>query len=136
VGGKLSTIVNSAKENRAEFCKLSDGKPLFSALYGMYTVALKELQAILKVNAQAGQNAACQICQACGHDDIANECLRHLPRRPLVHLTNLFNHCLPLSHFPKPWKEAKVTTLPKPGKDPKFPQNLRPITLSTSKQAI
>jgi hypothetical protein len=29
-----------------------------------------------------------------------------------------------LSHFPNPWKKAKIITLPKPGKDPKFPQNL------------
>jgi hypothetical protein len=64
-----------------------------------------------------------------GIDGIPNECLRHLSRRPLVHLTHLFNHCLRLSHFPKSWKEAKVITLPKPGKDPKFPQNLRPISL-------
>jgi hypothetical protein len=66
---------------------------------------------------------------ACGLDGIPNECLRDLPRRPLVHLTHLFNHCLRLSYLPKPWKEAKVITLPKPGKDPKFPQNLRSISL-------
>jgi hypothetical protein len=64
-----------------------------------------------------------------GIDGIPNECLRHLPRRPLVHLTHLFNHCIRLSHFPVSWKESKVITLPKPGKDPKFPQNLRPISL-------
>jgi hypothetical protein len=58
---------------------------------------------------------------ACEIDGIQNECLRHLPRRPLVHLTHLFNHCLRLSHFPKPWKEAKVITLLK--------QNSRPIGL-------
>jgi hypothetical protein len=55
--------------------------------------------------------------------DISNECLGHLPR-PLVHLTHLFNHCLCLSHIPKPWREAKVITLLKPSKNPKFPQNL------------
>jgi hypothetical protein len=65
----------------------------------------------------------------CGIDGIPNECLRYLPRRPLVYLTHLFNHCLRLSHFPNPWKEAKIITLPKLGKDLKFPQNLRPIIL-------
>jgi hypothetical protein len=67
--------------------------------------------------------------KACRLDGIPNECLRHLPRRPLVHLTHLFNHCVRLSHFPSSWKEAKIITLPKPGKDPKFPQNLRLISL-------
>jgi hypothetical protein len=62
--------------------------------------------------------------KACGLDGIPNKCLRHLPRRPLVHLTHLFNYCLWLSNFRKPWKEAKVITLPKPSKDPKLPQNL------------
>jgi hypothetical protein len=67
--------------------------------------------------------------KACGIDGIPNEWLRHLPRRPLVNLTHLFNHCLRLSHFPKSWMETKIIKLPKPGKDPKFPQNLRPISL-------
>ena len=67
--------------------------------------------------------------KACGIDGIPNECLRHIPRRPLVHLTHLFNHCIRLSYFPEPWKVAKLITLPKPGRDPKFPQNLRPISL-------
>jgi hypothetical protein len=67
--------------------------------------------------------------KACGIDGIPNECLRHLSRRPLVHLTQLFNHCLRLSHFPESWKEVKIITLPKTGKYPKFPQNLRPISL-------
>jgi hypothetical protein len=73
--------------------------------------------------------------KASGINGIPNECLRHLPSRPLVHLTHLINHCIQLSHFPTSCKEAKVVALPKPGKDPKFPQNLRPISLlsSTSK---
>jgi hypothetical protein len=67
--------------------------------------------------------------KACGIDGITNECLRHFPRLPLVHLTHLFNHCFWLSHFLNPWNETKIINLPKPGKDPKFPQNLRPICL-------
>jgi hypothetical protein len=65
---------------------------------------------------------------ACGLDGIPHERIRHLPR-PLVHLTRLFNRCLRLSHFTKPWKEAKVVMLLKQGKDPKFPQNLCTIDL-------
>jgi hypothetical protein len=49
--------------------------------------------------------------KACGIDGIPNECLSHLPRRPLVHLAHLINNCFRLSHFPKSWKEAKVITL-------------------------
>jgi hypothetical protein len=40
--------------------------------------------------------------EARGIDGILNESLRHL----LVHLTHLINHCIRLSHFPKPWKEG------------------------------
>jgi hypothetical protein len=69
-----------------------------------------------------------ELRKACGIDGIPNECLRHLPRRPLVHLTHLFIHRLLLAHFPQSWKEAKIKTLPKTGKDPKFLQNLRPIS--------
>jgi hypothetical protein len=65
----------------------------------------------------------------CGIDGIPNECLWHLPKRPLVHLTHLFNLRFRLSHFPDSWKEAKIITLPKLGKDPKIPQNLSPISL-------
>jgi hypothetical protein len=60
---------------------------------------------------------------------IPNEYLRHLPRRPLVHLTHLINHCIQLSHFLTSWKETKAITLPEPGKGPKFPLILRPISL-------
>jgi hypothetical protein len=67
--------------------------------------------------------------RACGLDGILDDCLRHLPRRPLIHLTHLFKHCLRLSYFSKPWKEAKFITLPKRGKGPKFPPTLSPISL-------
>jgi hypothetical protein len=55
-----TTIVNSVEETRTHFCKDLDGNPLFSALYGMYTVrlngmytvTLNELNAVLKMSAQ------------------------------------------------------------------------------------
>jgi hypothetical protein len=45
-----TSIVNSAVENRANFCKSIDGKLLVRALYGMHTVKLNELKAFLKVS--------------------------------------------------------------------------------------
>jgi hypothetical protein len=42
--------------------------------------------------------------KTCGLGVITNEWLRHLLRGPLVHLTYLFNHRIPLPHFSKPWK--------------------------------
>jgi hypothetical protein len=47
---------------------------------------------------------ALKLRKACGLDGIPNKCHRHLPRRPLVHPTHLFNHCLWQSNFPKPLK--------------------------------
>jgi hypothetical protein len=47
--------VNSAEENRANFCKSLAGKLLLRALYGMLTVALIELKA---VSAQAKESDA------------------------------------------------------------------------------
>jgi hypothetical protein len=61
--------------------------------------------------------------KARGFDYNRNEYLKHLPRRSLVHLTDLFNHCIRLDNFPELWKEAKIIILRKSGKDPKFPLN-------------
>jgi hypothetical protein len=65
----------------------------------------------------------------CEFDVILNECHTHLPRKPFVLPTQLFNRCLRLSQFPKPWKKAKVVKLLKPGTEPKLPQNLHSISL-------
>jgi hypothetical protein len=41
-------VVNTVEENRVNFCKALHGKTLYSALYGTYSVTLKELKALLK----------------------------------------------------------------------------------------
>jgi hypothetical protein len=47
-----AAIVSSAEDNRESFCKALRGNPLFSALYGTYTVTLKN---VLKASSQTGQ---------------------------------------------------------------------------------
>jgi hypothetical protein len=39
-----SDIVKATKGDRTEFCRVLSGKQLFSALYGMYSVALNDLK--------------------------------------------------------------------------------------------
>jgi hypothetical protein len=48
-------IVNAAEENGAIYCKGLHGNPLFSALYGTYTVTLQELKAVIKVRTLTDQ---------------------------------------------------------------------------------
>jgi hypothetical protein len=50
-----AAIVNAAEENRASYCKGLHGWPLSSALYGIFTVTLKELKAMHKARTLAGQ---------------------------------------------------------------------------------
>ncbi|GFX26159.1 probable RNA-directed DNA polymerase from transposon X-element [Trichonephila clavipes] len=50
----------------------------------------------------------------------------------ITHLTKIINRCVMYNHFPKPWKHAIVTMIPKSGKDQKFPINFRPISLISS----
>jgi hypothetical protein len=48
-------IVNAAEGDGASYCKGLHGKPLFSAQYGIYTVTLHELKAVLMTSNLAGQ---------------------------------------------------------------------------------
>jgi hypothetical protein len=53
-----TSFVNSAEENRANFCKALAGNTLFNDLYGMNTATLNGLKAVLKVSAQVEQSGA------------------------------------------------------------------------------
>lgn len=64
-----------------------------------------------------------------GPDKIPTKVLKVLPKKGLVALSNIANAILRLNYFPQRWKEATVIMIPKPNKDPVFPQNYRPISL-------
>ncbi|GFW25859.1 probable RNA-directed DNA polymerase from transposon X-element [Trichonephila clavipes] len=70
--------------------------------------------------------------KAPGQDQIRNIALKSLPINAITHLTKIINRCLMYNHFPKPWKHAILTMIPKPGKDQKSPLNFRPISLISS----
>jgi hypothetical protein len=70
--------------------------------------------------------------KAPGPDNIGNRALKRLPEKALVALTGIANGIFRVRHFPQRWKTANVIFIPKPGKDPKFPQNHRPISLLSS----
>jgi hypothetical protein len=75
---ECTSVVNSMEENRANFCKVPDGKPLFSAFYGMYAVMPNELKAILKVSAQEGRSGAVNktSVKSMAQDDDLHEVMR------------------------------------------------------------
>jgi hypothetical protein len=49
-------IVNTAEDNRANYCKALSSMVLLSALHWAYTVALKKLKSLLKASNKAGGN--------------------------------------------------------------------------------
>ncbi|GBP44122.1 Probable RNA-directed DNA polymerase from transposon X-element [Eumeta japonica] len=67
--------------------------------------------------------------KAPGPDGVSTAALRHLPRRAIVAMNRVFNGILRTGHFPEEWKRGKIITIPKTGKVPRKPENIRPITL-------
>ncbi|GFW50082.1 putative RNA-directed DNA polymerase from transposon BS [Trichonephila clavipes] len=62
--------------------------------------------------------------KAPGHDGIKNIALKSLPLNAITYITKIFNRSLQFNYFPKEWKHAQITVLPKPKKI----QNLQKIT--------
>ncbi|GBP91290.1 RNA-directed DNA polymerase from mobile element jockey [Eumeta japonica] len=65
--------------------------------------------------------------KASGPDGISTAALRHLSRKAIVAM-NMFNGILRTGHF-LGWKRGKIIMIPKAGKDPRKPENIRLITL-------
>jgi hypothetical protein len=70
-----------------------------------------------------------KISKAPGPNAIQNRALKHLPQRPVSLLVQIFNAFLLSHQFPTGWKDARVVSILKPGKDPALPSSYRPISL-------
>jgi endonuclease/exonuclease/phosphatase family metal-dependent hydrolase len=70
-----------------------------------------------------------KVKKAPGMDGIPNMALKQLPPTALVYLANVYNNMLRKQYFATSLKESKIILFAKPGKDPAFPQNYRPISL-------
>ncbi|GFU00910.1 RNA-directed DNA polymerase from mobile element jockey [Trichonephila clavipes] len=64
--------------------------------------------------------------KAPGQDEIKNIALKSFPFNTITYITQIFNRSLQFNYFPKEWKHAQITVLPKPKKDTKFAENYRP----------
>ncbi|KYB24691.1 hypothetical protein TcasGA2_TC016413 [Tribolium castaneum] len=71
-----------------------------------------------------------------GPDKIPKKPLKLLPHKTIIKFTNILNAILRLRHLPQSWKHAHIILIPKPGKDPTFPQNYRPINLLSNVSKI
>lgn len=66
-----------------------------------------------------------------GDDNISNLVIKHLPMPLIATLTRIINHCVNNRYFPKSWKTAVVTTIPKKVGHCS-PSELRPISLTSN----
>jgi len=74
--------------------------------------------------------------KAPGEDSSPNAAMKFLPENKLLALTKIYNSCLRISYYPRAWREAITISIPKPGKDPKIPENYRPISLLSTLSKI
>ncbi len=74
--------------------------------------------------------------KAPGPDGITNDVLTKMPQQAIVFLVALFNTIFMFQHFPSQWKHAHVLTFHKQGKNPKFPESYRPISLLNTRKTL
>src|SRR5207248_9531634 len=66
-----------------------------------------------------------------GSDEVASEMLKHVPPDGRKLLLAIFNLVWQSGEFPSSWHQAIVIPLPKPVKDTSYPNNYRPIALTS-----
>ncbi|GBM77400.1 RNA-directed DNA polymerase from mobile element jockey [Araneus ventricosus] len=67
--------------------------------------------------------------KATGPEGVSNKALRMLTLNSVTHLTEIFNKCIVLHHFPDSWKLAHVLMFPKPNQNHKLSGSYRPNSL-------
>ena len=67
--------------------------------------------------------------KAPGYDLITSEILRHLPKKALIFLTQIYNAVLRTTYYPALWKFTNIVMIPKPNKPTHIPSSYRPIGL-------
>jgi hypothetical protein len=73
-----------------------------------------------------------KVDKAPGPNGKPNKVLRHPPKHSITFLTKVFNAVLRWQYFPSAWKDARVVSILKPGKDPTLPSSYRLINLLDS----
>ncbi|EEC12690.1 reverse transcriptase, putative [Ixodes scapularis] len=66
-----------------------------------------------------------------GLENVTYAILQNLPDNHQEHLLRIINQAWETGNIPSSWKEALVILLPKPGRPPTTPGNLRPISLTS-----
>src|SRR5678815_4131319 len=69
---------------------------------------------------------------ATGPDSISNFHLKHLGRKAILLITEIFNKSWKLNYIPPIWKQAFIIPKLKPKKNPNSPSSYRPISLLCS----
>jgi len=67
--------------------------------------------------------------KAPGYDLLTGAVLKELPRKDFRALTQIYNACLRLEHFPRYWKIGQIIMIAKHGKYPTEVTSYRPISL-------
>ena len=66
-----------------------------------------------------------------GPDEVHYSFLKQIPLKSLELLLEIYNNIWTGKQFPKSWKQATIIPIPKPGKNPSYPENYYPIALSS-----
>lgn len=67
--------------------------------------------------------------KSAGIDQIPTIILQKLNKKTIGYLTAIFNSMLRIGYYPTKWKHSIIIPIPKPGKNPAYTENYRPISL-------